>query len=606
MNTLPPINQKYIQTENQIPRKQIKIKTCNSKLKSLKNYDIAINYYSKNLKQNKENTLYLTKRAICYLAKGYYTLALKDALESIELDKTSSKGYYIAALSYLEMNDIENAEKYIFEKKTNNKNNILPKVEQECQIKHNNQRLLYLYEKTKKELQNKCSKYKLYSKYLYFLKELYKYDSFFPKLEIQFYSEDSRGVVAKSPVKKDEIIMIIPKTCLISLETAKDTVIGSKIYKFMYQELNSPKHCLLSSYILSEENNQKWKFYFDLFPKDFSNFPIFFKEKELELLKGSSFLQQIFEKKIEMKRDYEKICEYIPEFTKYSFAKFVKARLLIASRIFGITIDNISTDVLAPFADLLNHKRPRQTQWYFDNNLNAFVIQAMTDINKGEEIFDSYGQKTNSRFLLSYGFCLEDNDFNEYQFTLCFNENVPLYQEKKQFLQTEDYSKRFKLVDSIYESELFELISFLRFLLFDEDFNVLYNSMSTNQNFFYEETSQTFYYVAPISSKLEINVLKYLHVLCREALNKFPTTIEQDRDNIKNNQLDFNTKNCILLLISEKTVLNFYIKFCEYCLFLFKLTEEQIIQKVNDDFKNTDCQFELYIQEVIMKLIKAQ
>ena len=29
-----------------------------------------------------------------------------------------------------------------------------------------------------------------------FLKELYKYNSFFPKLEIHFYTDDFRGVIA--------------------------------------------------------------------------------------------------------------------------------------------------------------------------------------------------------------------------------------------------------------------------------------------------------------------------------------------------------------------------------------------------------------------------
>ena len=151
--------------------------------------------------------------------------------------------------------------------------------------------------KTKNEIQGKLKQFKLYGKYLYFLKELYKYDSFFPKLEIHFYSDDHRGVIAKSDISKDEVIMIIPRKCLITLENAIKTDYGSQIAKFMYQELNSPKHCLLSSYLLTEEKNPKWKFYFDLFPKDFSNFPIFYKEKEIALLQGSSFLQQIYEKK---------------------------------------------------------------------------------------------------------------------------------------------------------------------------------------------------------------------------------------------------------------------------------------------------------------------
>jgi serine/threonine protein kinase len=63
----------------------------------------------------------------------------------------------------------------------------------------------------------------------------------------------------------------------------------------MYKELNSPKHCLLTSFLLYEEKNPKYKYYFDLLPHDFSNFPIFYTSKELEYLKGSPFLYQILD-----------------------------------------------------------------------------------------------------------------------------------------------------------------------------------------------------------------------------------------------------------------------------------------------------------------------
>ena len=54
--------------------------------------------------------------------------------------------------------------------------------------------------------------------------------------------------------------MTIPRECLISLENALDTKNGKKIAEFMYNELNSPKHCLLSSFLLYEEKNAKYKY----------------------------------------------------------------------------------------------------------------------------------------------------------------------------------------------------------------------------------------------------------------------------------------------------------------------------------------------------------
>jgi histone-lysine N-methyltransferase SETD3 len=399
--------------------------------------------------------------------------------------------------------------------------------------------------------------------------------------------------------------MTIPKECLISLETALNTEMGKEIGKFMHKELNSPKHCLLSAFLLENLKNEKWKFYFDLLPKDFSNFPIFYTEKELEYLKGSPFLNQIYEKKVDMKSDYEKICYYIPSFKQYSYQEFSEARMLISSRIFGISIGEYKTDVLAPFADLLNHKRPRQTQWYYDDVINAFVIQAIEDIQEGSEIFDSYGKKTNARFLLNYGFCLDNNDSHEYPLTVVFNESYPMFEIKKNFFQNEyDFIRIFNLNNNIFESQLIELLSFLRFILFDDEINILYNAMSSSENFIYEDIALTFYYVSPISKELEIKVLKHLHLLCRKALNSYPTIYEEDKNALKKKNISFNLRNCLLLLMSEKSVLSYYIYFCEYCINLFSMNNElEILSKLANDYKFSECQFEFYIQEVILKLI---
>ena len=583
MNKLPAIKKKR-SFSIQLP-KHSKSETDENKLSRMNNFDIAIDYYTKGILNDKKNITFLIKRATCYLAKGYYNLALKDSLKTIAINPNFDKGYYIASLSYLEMYDIDKAEELSKEK---------------------NQRLKSLITKRKKELKQKCEQYQLYSKYIFFLKELYKFNSFFPKLEIHFFSDNYRGVIAKSDIKKYEIIMSIPKICLISMDIALSTSIGKEIGKFMYQELHSPRHSLFSSFLLSEAQSEKWKFYFDLLPKDFSYFPIFYTDKELEYLRGSPFLSQIFEKRIEMKSDYDVICNYIPSFSSFPFIKFCQARMSVSSRIFGVTMNGVRADVLVPFADLINHRTQRQTQWYYDNAQNSFVIQSLEDIKEGNEIYDSYGKKSNAKLLLNYGFCLENNSENEYYLTLKFNPKVPLFSQKKVIFQREeDYERTFKLYSNVYESELYELLSFLRFLIFEGDFNVLMNAMNNKDEENMNDTSPvSFYYIEPISKELEIKVLKHLNSILREALRRYPTSLEEDKKLLKNKNISFNQRNCLLLIISEKILLIYYIYFCEYCLTLFTLTEREIIAKVSHDYKYNNCQFSFYIQEVILKLIQ--
>ena len=49
-------------------------------------------------------------------------------------------------------------------------------------------------------------------------------------------------------------------------------------------------------------------------PKNLSNFPVLFDDKELEYLKGSPFSYQVLRKKKDIEADYHKICEAVSSF----------------------------------------------------------------------------------------------------------------------------------------------------------------------------------------------------------------------------------------------------------------------------------------------------
>ena len=61
--------------------------------------------------------------------------------------------------------------------------------------------------------------------------------------------------------------------------------------------------------------------------------------------------------------------------------------MAVSSRIFDITVNKKRTDCFAPMADMLNHKRPRQTEWFFSDNHNAFLVKTIEEIPQGEEVF---------------------------------------------------------------------------------------------------------------------------------------------------------------------------------------------------------------------------
>jgi len=141
--------------------------------------------------------------------------------------------------------------------------------------------------------------------------------------------------------------------------------------------------------------------------------------------------------------------------------------MTVASRIFGIKIQGKKTDCFCPFADMLNHRRPRQTQWFYSDEHQAFIIQALENIEQGEEVYDSYGRKCNSRFLLNYGFIVEKNENNEFPYIIELTKDVFNYEAKYSLIDTKSTTKIFRISPNMDDSPVKDYFSFLRFLFFE-------------------------------------------------------------------------------------------------------------------------------------------
>ncbi len=229
--------------------------------------------------------------------------------------------------------------------------------------------------------------YPSYIDFQSFFKWLDESITYFPKLDLKFFSNYNRGIFTKEKIHKDEIFMKIPATMLITLEIAKESPIGMKMVNENLSLL-SPKHCYMATFLLQQKTNpnSKWDNYLKILPQGYENFPIFYSEEEKKWLDGSPFYYQINEKINEIKTDYKTILAKIPEFENFSLREFSEARMVASSRIFGIKINNKKTDCFAPLADMLNHRRPRKTKWYYSDQIKSFVIHAMNEIEKGEEV----------------------------------------------------------------------------------------------------------------------------------------------------------------------------------------------------------------------------
>ena len=542
--------------------------------------DRALLLYTKGLELEPNHAVLYSNRSAVYIAQNKYEEALADASKSISLDTSYMKADFRKVSALTELSRFEEA---------------LAVITEALSIQPNFSELLEL----KKEIEEELRALNVLPldhpervKFNNLVNWLKSGNSEFPKLEMRFYSQDYRGVHCTSFAHKDECLLFVPKSHIITLEMAKATPIGSKMVQADL-DLLSPKHCFLTTFILQERRipNSFWEPYLNILPEKLANFPIFFTDDEKAWLEGSPFLDQVNEKISDIQEDYGTICRAVPEYSQFPIEEFSKVRMAVSSRIFGMVIDSEKTDGFVPLADMLNHRRPRQTSWNYDQDKGGFIIEALENIKRGEEVLDSYGKKCNSRFLLNYGFINRNNDANEYPFKVVLTEKHEGFAVKNNLIGTK--SQTFRLQTDLYEPVFNEFLSTMRFVELDDMLKIpeLLHKCQDEKGLF-KSTK-----VPPISLQNEVKVIEKLREMALEGMAKYPNTLEEDAEILKG-ELTENQRNCTLMRQGEKIILKFFIELTEFVLPLFSLSIKQIKQKS----KNSN--FEEYINNSLLVLKK--
>lgn len=302
----------------------------------------------------------------------------------------------------------------------------------------------------------------------------------------------------------------------------------------------------------------------------------------------------------------------MPEFAAFSHEQFIWARLVVITRIFGLVIQGNKTDGLVPYADMLNHKRPRETKWTFDDDRYGFLITSLKTIQRGEQIFDSYGRKCNSRFFVNYGFALDENEDNENGDEgkkgkgPSDNEAVlrvelphtdPAYQMKIRFLGGKAHHARreYQIPANYKEKKCKEFFSFMRFLHAQDSELML---LSSSDGLKLDD-------IEPMSIRNEVAALNTIKKVASETLSGYPNSLEEDKKLLEPGALIMfsNKRNCVVQRHGEKEVLHWLIECADKAIPYLQMAWKDL-KRTAAKHNNGASGFDYYVTSVVVPLVK--
>lgn len=274
------------------------------------------------------------------------------------------------------------------------------------------------------------------------------------KDNIKLFNRPQRGIYSTTDIKKNQIIIKIKSKYLLEYNA---------IYKLYPIDDIEERNSLVAFYILKLylDKDEWFEPYIKSFPENIDEYLYYWSNNKLKQINNTSIVTTGFYNYYShvdsMDFDWSIIYDYIEAneiFDKtytfdYLHDLFIRFRILVGSRIFGYEKYGIDESGMIPYIDMINHSFTSNTTWYFDNSIDCFILQAVNDIAKGEEIVDDYGDKSNVNLLLFYGFTLSDNPYPVLRINISKLLNETNNDELEQTEQTYELSLNFDLTEII-------------------------------------------------------------------------------------------------------------------------------------------------------------
>lgn len=260
-----------------------------------------------------------------------------------------------------------------------------------------------------------------------FLSWISNHSCSFSSTKVKNLPNFGNSLIASRKIAKNEIILSIDESIFITIDSvAKDELITQIRSKIFLSKKSSFALFLWKE--ITKKTSSFWYLYFSIVPKYYSN-TIVWNENDYDGILRKDLIQQINEKQLLFKSEFEKIKEFWgsnKDAKQYEFIenltypRFLNLIGFIESRtLFYPSSNDAKSEVgaLVPYYDFCNHSFLRfdiYNFFFFDKKERKYILKAYKDFEFDEQIFISYGNYNNLHFVEYYGFIPYDNVKNDF------------------------------------------------------------------------------------------------------------------------------------------------------------------------------------------------
>nr|CAD1825327.1 unnamed protein product [Ananas comosus var. bracteatus] len=252
-----------------------------------------------------------------------------------------------------------------------------------------------------------------------------------------------RGLVALKNIRKGEKLLFVPPSLVISPDSEWSS---SEVGNVMRRH-SVPDWPLLATYLISEaslSSSSRWNSYIAALPRQPYSL-LYWTRSELDtFLVASPIRKRAVERITDVtgtfidlkERIFSKHPDLFPEEVVYNMETFRWSFGILFSRL--VRLPSMDGKVaLVPWADMLNHSSEVETFLDYDKSSQGIVFTTDRSYQPGEQVFISYGKKSNGELLLSYGFVPKEgtNPNDSVELSMSVNKSDKCYEAKQEALK---------------------------------------------------------------------------------------------------------------------------------------------------------------------------